>query len=106
MARKTMTKAAKAKVAKAKAKVKAKALSLKAKTAVDSFKVNVKGVTGCNVTLINGKVMTIAQKAREEERRLKEYINTRSYNQLQERCEDITERLEEVRLLYDKWYIL
>ena len=47
--------------------------------------------------LVAGKVMTLQQKQKEEERRLKEYICTRSYNQLVERSEDIAERLEELR---------
>ena len=49
------------------------------------------------VVVVGSKVMTLQQKQKEEERRLKEFILTRSYGQLQERVEDISERLQEVR---------
>ena len=73
---------------------KASSSSIKAKGVLKNTAVG-KG-NGVSIS-INGKVMTAAQKAKEEERRLKEYISTRSYNQLQERSEDIAERIEEVR---------
>ena len=49
------------------------------------------------VVVVGSKVMTLQQKQKEEEQRLKEFILTRSYGQLQERVEDISERLQEVR---------
>ncbi|GMI15175.1 hypothetical protein TrVE_jg7582, partial [Triparma verrucosa] len=49
------------------------------------------------VVVVGSKVMTLQQKQKEEERRLKEFILTRSYGQLQERVEDISERLQELR---------
>jgi len=49
------------------------------------------------VVIVGSKVMTLQQKQKEEERRLKEFVLTRSYGQLSERVEDINERLGELR---------